>query len=110
MTFRYSFLLIALLGFAAPANAADSRGERVALVIGNAKYPDAESPLKEPVNDARDVADELKRDGFDVEIGENLSGDAHAPRFAGSTAGSSRVRSRWCSTAASASSPAGRAT
>ena len=50
-------------------------GERLALVIGNAKYPDAEAPLREPINDARDIADELKRDGFTVEIGENLNGD-----------------------------------
>ena len=49
--------------------------ERFALVIGNAKYPDAEAPLKEPLNDARDVADELKRDGFTVDIGENLTGE-----------------------------------
>jgi hypothetical protein len=50
-------------------------GERFALVIGNAKYPDAEAPLKEPINDARDVAEELKRDGFVVDIGENLTGE-----------------------------------
>jgi hypothetical protein len=50
-------------------------GERFALVIGNAKYPDAEAPLKEPINDARDIADELKRDGFNVDIGENLTGE-----------------------------------
>jgi len=50
-------------------------GDRFALVIGNAKYPDADAPLKEPINDARDIADELKRDGFSVEIGENLTGD-----------------------------------
>ena len=50
-------------------------GERLALVIGNSKYPDAEAPLREPINDARDIADELKRDGFTVEIGENLNGD-----------------------------------
>jgi hypothetical protein len=56
----------------APSSAA---GERFALVIGNAKYPDADAPLKEPIHDARDVADELKRDGFTVEIGENLNGD-----------------------------------
>jgi Caspase domain/Tetratricopeptide repeat len=49
--------------------------DRYALVIGNAKYPDAEAPLKEPINDARDVADELKRDGFTVDIGENLTGE-----------------------------------
>jgi Caspase domain/Tetratricopeptide repeat len=50
-------------------------GDRYALVIGNAKYPDADAPLKEPANDARDVADELKRDGFSVDVGENLTGD-----------------------------------
>src|SRR5581483_10807181 len=50
-------------------------GDRFALVIGNANYPDADTPLKEPINDARQVADELKRDGFTVEIGENLTGD-----------------------------------
>ena len=56
----------------APSYAA---GERYALVIGNAKYPDAEAPLKEPINDARDIAEELKRDGFNVDIGENLTGE-----------------------------------
>src|SRR3979490_2298520 len=55
--------------------------DRYALVIGNAKYPDAEAPLKEPINDARDVADELKRDGFSVEIGENLTGEAMRRAF-----------------------------
>jgi len=47
---------------------------RMALVIGNANY--ADGPLKEPVKDARDIADELKRDGFTVEIGENLTGES----------------------------------
>jgi len=63
-----------------PSGAAD-RGDRFALVIGNSKYPDAEAPLKEPVNDARDVADELKRNGFNVEVGENLTGDAMRRAF-----------------------------
>ena len=63
-----------------PSGAAD-RGDRFALVIGNSKYPDADAPLKEPINDARDVADELKRDGFNVEIGENLTGDAMRRAF-----------------------------
>jgi Tfp pilus assembly protein PilF len=57
-----------------PSVAADA--DRFALVIGNAKYPDAEAPLKEPINDARDVAVELKRNGFNVDVGENLTGDA----------------------------------
>src|SRR3984893_9732508 len=56
-------------------------GDRYALVIGNAKYPDADAPLKEPINDARDVADELKRDGFSVDVGENLTGDAMRRAF-----------------------------
>ncbi len=71
--------LIALLTLSATTSwqavAAEERAPRVALVIGNAKYPDAEAPLKEPINDARDIAAELKRDGFEVETGENLGGD-----------------------------------
>src|SRR5215467_15871473 len=74
MKIRFAVLLTALLTVVstAPSSAA---GDRFALVIGNAKYPDADAPLREPMNDARDVADELKRDGFTVEIGENLTGD-----------------------------------
>ena len=44
-----------------------SSGARFALVIGNAKYPDSDGPLKDAINDARELAKELKRDGFDVE-------------------------------------------
>jgi tetratricopeptide (TPR) repeat protein len=64
--------LIFSVAWTVPSSAA---GDRFALVIGNAKYPDADTPLKEPINDARQIADELKRDGFTVEIGENLTGD-----------------------------------
>ncbi|QOZ50345.1 caspase family protein [Bradyrhizobium sp. CCBAU 53338] len=80
MKIRFLFLLPLLVAFipAAPSHAA---GDRFALVIGNAKYPDADSPLKEPINDARDVADELKRDGFTVETGENLTGDGMRRAF-----------------------------
>ena len=56
-------------------------GERFALVIGNAKYPDADWTLKEPINDAREVAEELRRDGFTVDIGENLTGDGMRRAF-----------------------------
>src|SRR5262245_18564162 len=45
----------------------------VALVIGNAAYPDAGLPLIQPVNAARALADELRQKGFDVEFGENLA-------------------------------------
>jgi tetratricopeptide (TPR) repeat protein len=48
-------------------------GARVALVIGNASYPDADPPLNLPIKDARALADELKRIGFEVEFGENLT-------------------------------------
>lgn len=80
MKIRFLFLLPVLVSLvpAAPSLAA---GDRYALVIGNAKYPDADAPLKEPLNDARDVADELKRDGFSVEIGENLTGDGMRRAF-----------------------------
>lgn len=76
-----SAVLALMIAAVVPARAADVRGERVALVIGNAKYPDAEKPLVEPINDARDIADELKRDGFDVEVGENLTGEAMRRAF-----------------------------
>src|SRR5438270_4002518 len=80
MKIRLALLLTLFFSVAsvAPSFAA---GERYALVIGNAKYPDAEAPLKEPINDARDIAEELKRDGFNVEIGENLTGDAMRRAF-----------------------------
>jgi uncharacterized caspase-like protein len=61
--------------------AADGQADRFALVIGNAKYPDADAPLKEPIGDARDIAAELKRDGFNVEVGENLTGEAMRHAF-----------------------------
>jgi hypothetical protein len=77
MKIRFVLPLILILPLApiVQSVAAENRGDRVALVIGNAKYPDADAPLKEPINDAREVADELKRDGFDVDVGENLTGD-----------------------------------
>jgi hypothetical protein len=68
-------LLLTLLFSVASVAPSFAAGERYALVIGNAKYPDAEAPLKEPINDARDIAEELKRDGFNVDIGENLTGE-----------------------------------
>ncbi|ABA06286.1 peptidase C14, caspase catalytic subunit p20 [Nitrobacter winogradskyi Nb-255] len=39
---------------------------RVALVIGNGHYPDANQPLRQSINDARAFAAVLRRDGFDV--------------------------------------------
>src|SRR5438309_6302001 len=83
MRFRLALLLALIVSFVpiVPSGAAD-RGDRFALVIGNSKYPDAEAPLKEPINDARDIGDELKRNGFNIELGENLTGDAMRRAFA----------------------------
>ena len=79
MRIRLTLLVALILSVASivPSFAAD----RFALVIGNAKYPDADAPLKEPINDARDIADELKRDGFTVDIGENLNGEGMRRAF-----------------------------
>jgi Caspase domain/Tetratricopeptide repeat len=74
-------LLLALLFSAVSTVPSSAAGDRYALVIGNSKYPDADAPLKEPINDARDVADELKRDGFTVETNENLNGDGMRRAF-----------------------------
>ena len=74
-------LLVSLIFAIASTAPSVAAGERYALVIGNAKYPDADAPLREPINDAREVADELKRDGFNVDIGENLTGEAMRRAF-----------------------------
>ena len=46
---------------------------RVALLIGNADYPDANAPLSHPLRDMHALADELQRTGFAVEVRQNLS-------------------------------------
>jgi uncharacterized caspase-like protein len=46
---------------------------RLALVIGNAHYPDAQAPLTQPINDARAISAALRREGFDVDAVENAS-------------------------------------
>src|SRR5664279_3132901 len=76
MRIRLALLVTLIFAVAPIVPSGAAAADRFALVIGNAKYPDAEAPLKEPLNDARDIADELKRDGFTVDIGENLTGDA----------------------------------
>ena len=44
-------------------------GQRVALVIGNSAY--SEAPLRNPVNDATDVAAALREIGFHVTLRAN---------------------------------------
>jgi uncharacterized caspase-like protein len=48
-------------------------GRPVALVIGNAAYPDAGLPLAQPINNAHALAAALKDNGFDVTLAENLT-------------------------------------
>jgi tetratricopeptide (TPR) repeat protein len=77
--FMRTIVVLLLTGLAAicgPHSALAATSPKVALVIGNAKYPDNDVVMNEVTNDTQDVADELKRDGFDVERGLNLSGDA----------------------------------
>jgi len=54
-----------------PPNVSQRREERVALVIGNSAYKT--SPLRNPVNDARDMANSLRGYGFTVIERNNLT-------------------------------------
>ena len=69
-------VLILLAAMAARTAWAQQSEARVALLIGNAAYPQADPPLSEPVSDAKALAEELHRQGFDVEVGEVLSKEA----------------------------------
>lgn len=58
--------------FQAEQNSSNNFSEkRVALVIGNAKYPFAS--LKNPVNDAKDINNTLRKLGFTVIYGKNTT-------------------------------------
>jgi uncharacterized caspase-like protein len=56
-------------------NADGAHASRIALVIGNGNYPDANAPLSQPINDARALTASLRRDGFDVDVVEDASRD-----------------------------------
>src|ERR1044072_680757 len=71
MMLRSLGLVLALLVvplLAAPAAQAE---RRVALVIGNSAYVNA-SALRNPRNDAADMAESLRKLGFEVEVGLDL--------------------------------------
>jgi formylglycine-generating enzyme required for sulfatase activity len=51
------------------------RGNQVALLIGNANYSDLTAPLPTTIKDARALADELRRDNFEVDLKENVGKD-----------------------------------
>jgi len=54
---------------------ASKRVAKVALVIGNGHYPDANAPLAQPINDARALTAALRDNGFDVDVVEDASRD-----------------------------------
>jgi uncharacterized caspase-like protein len=56
-------------------NDAGNHASRIALVIGNGRYPDANAPLIQPINDARALTASLRRNGFDVDVVEDASKD-----------------------------------
>jgi uncharacterized caspase-like protein len=57
------------------SNVSTGNGARLALVIGNGHYPDANAPLAQPINDARALTGALRRDGFDVDVVEDAGKD-----------------------------------
>jgi hypothetical protein len=77
MTMARAICVLSLLVSMALAEPAVAN-KRVALVIGNDRYPNlpAAEQLKKAVNDARSVGDALRRLGFEVIRGENLGRQA----------------------------------
>jgi uncharacterized caspase-like protein len=67
--------LDAARAIAADQGDATRKASRVALVIGNGNYPDANAPLAQPINDARALSDTLRHNGFDVDVVEDASKD-----------------------------------
>src|ERR1700687_1217477 len=57
------------------AASAATRASRIALVIGNGHYPDANAPLTQPIHDARALTATLRPNGFDVDVVEDASKD-----------------------------------
>jgi uncharacterized caspase-like protein len=54
---------------------AAKKASKLALVIGNGHYPDANAPLTQPINDARALTASLRGSGFDVDVVEDASKD-----------------------------------
>lgn len=55
-----------------PASAQQASEPRIALIIANAAYPDANAPIPAVLKDARALAEELRRSDFDLDLKENL--------------------------------------
>ena len=68
------FLVLFIFSLICPSSLIAAPEQRIALVIGNSAY--SSGPLKNPVNDSADMAETLKRLGFDVILKKNV---AHRP-------------------------------
>lgn len=66
---------VAAKAAAEQAEGAAGRPSRIALVIGNGHYPDANAPLTQPVNDVRALTAALHQEGFDVDAIEDATRD-----------------------------------
>ena len=73
---RLFFSLCVLLAAIASAALAQQRSVPVALIIGNANYPDSNSPLPTTIKDARALAEEFRRLDYDVDLHENVGKEA----------------------------------
>lgn len=69
------FLLAVFAACGMPREVRAQTSARVALIIANAAYPDADADLPTPINDATALAEELTRRGFSVETAKNLTKD-----------------------------------
>jgi ketosteroid isomerase-like protein len=77
MKSRLFVLLCGLFAAALPASAQQpGPNNQIALIIGNANYPDSDTPLASAVGDARAIAGELRNDGFEVDVRENAGKEA----------------------------------
>ncbi len=74
MNMRLLFCLCLSVVYAMLTSSAlpQQRPARVALIIGNESYPDASTPLATTVKDARTLAEEFRRNDFDVDLKENV--------------------------------------
>ncbi len=68
---RITFVALIILSSLLPGRLLATTEKRTALIIGNSKYIDA--PLKNPVNDANDMATVLEQLGFNVSLRVNAT-------------------------------------
>jgi uncharacterized caspase-like protein len=79
MLLRFA-VLVGLVGSMVLGASAARAERRVALVIGNSAYVHAMA-LSNPINDAGDVAEALKKLGFEVHLGRDLDQQAFAAKM-----------------------------